>query len=204
MLSIDPPSDKKDLSFQPLSSTSTSAPSTEDEECEMHWKQIKWIVNEPNVMELFKRCQECGSVIQRPKKQLWEVFSVFTGNVKKTTRESGVHALMLGECPLIIFLFLHAHYSLELHIQTSLIGPLCSTFKCPIKPLTMTFSLATLFQSLMKNIKNNRKQQLMTYICKLNSVIQLIVRRWEVRQASKCYTFFFGQFYKFVTIRFFF
>ncbi len=78
------------------------------------------------------------------------------------------------ECPLIIFLFLHAHYSLDLHIQTSLIGPLCSTFKCPIKPLTMTFSLATLFQSLMKNIKNNRKQQLMTYICKLNSVIQLI------------------------------
>uniref|UniRef100_A0A672MWR3 THAP-type domain-containing protein n=1 Tax=Sinocyclocheilus grahami TaxID=75366 RepID=A0A672MWR3_SINGR len=68
MLSIDPPSDKKDLSFQPLSSTSTSAPSTEDEECEMHWKQIKWIVNEPNVMELFKRCQECGSVITKTRK----------------------------------------------------------------------------------------------------------------------------------------
>ncbi|KAL1276201.1 hypothetical protein QQF64_035824 [Cirrhinus molitorella] len=32
MLSIDPPSENKDLSFQPLSSTSTSDPSTEDEE----------------------------------------------------------------------------------------------------------------------------------------------------------------------------
>lgn len=38
LLSIDPPSDKKDVSFQPLSSTSTSTPSTEEEECEMHWK----------------------------------------------------------------------------------------------------------------------------------------------------------------------
>uniref|UniRef100_A0A673HX50 THAP-type domain-containing protein n=1 Tax=Sinocyclocheilus rhinocerous TaxID=307959 RepID=A0A673HX50_9TELE len=68
MLSIVSIDHKKDLSFQPLSSTSTSAPSTEDEECEMHWKQIKWIVNEPNVMELFKRCQECGSVITKTRK----------------------------------------------------------------------------------------------------------------------------------------
>uniref|UniRef100_A0A8C1SHY9 THAP-type domain-containing protein n=1 Tax=Cyprinus carpio TaxID=7962 RepID=A0A8C1SHY9_CYPCA len=28
----------------------------------------KWIVNEPNVMELFKRCQECGSVITKTAK----------------------------------------------------------------------------------------------------------------------------------------
>ncbi|KAL1258371.1 hypothetical protein QQF64_011615 [Cirrhinus molitorella] len=63
MLSIDPPSDKKDVCFQPLSSTSTSASSTEDEECENHWKTTKWIVSEPSLMKLFKRCQECGSLI---------------------------------------------------------------------------------------------------------------------------------------------
>lgn len=68
LLSIEPQSDKKDLSFQPLSSTSTSTTNSEEEECEMHWKQKKWIVNEPNVMELFKRCQECGSVITKTAK----------------------------------------------------------------------------------------------------------------------------------------
>ncbi|MGL5903225.1 MAG: hypothetical protein ACRCZO_11125 [Cetobacterium sp.] len=68
LLSIDPPSDNKDVSFQPLSSTSTSTPSAEEEECEVYWKQKKWIVNEPNVMELFKRCQECGSVITKTTK----------------------------------------------------------------------------------------------------------------------------------------
>uniref|UniRef100_A0A8C1HX40 THAP-type domain-containing protein n=1 Tax=Cyprinus carpio carpio TaxID=630221 RepID=A0A8C1HX40_CYPCA len=68
LLSIEPQSDKKDISFQPLSSTSTSTTNSEEEECEMHWKQKKWIVNEPNVMELFKRCQECGSVITKTAK----------------------------------------------------------------------------------------------------------------------------------------
>uniref|UniRef100_A0A672M2H2 THAP-type domain-containing protein n=1 Tax=Sinocyclocheilus grahami TaxID=75366 RepID=A0A672M2H2_SINGR len=43
-------------------------PKLEDEECEMHWKQIKWIVNESNVIELFKRYQECGSVITKTRK----------------------------------------------------------------------------------------------------------------------------------------
>ncbi len=68
MLSTDPPSEQKDISFQPLSSTSTSAPSTEDEEREMLWKTNKWIVNEPNIIELFKRCQECGSLITETRK----------------------------------------------------------------------------------------------------------------------------------------
>uniref|UniRef100_A0A8C1HH46 THAP-type domain-containing protein n=1 Tax=Cyprinus carpio carpio TaxID=630221 RepID=A0A8C1HH46_CYPCA len=54
--------------YFPLSSTSTSTTNSEEEECEMHWKQKKWIVNEPNVMELFKRCQECGSVITKTAK----------------------------------------------------------------------------------------------------------------------------------------
>ncbi|KAL1258373.1 hypothetical protein QQF64_011617 [Cirrhinus molitorella] len=63
MLSIDTPLNK-DISFQPPNSTS----STEDEECEMLQKTTKWIVNEPNVMELFKRCQECGSLITETRK----------------------------------------------------------------------------------------------------------------------------------------
>uniref|UniRef100_A0A673LYY7 THAP-type domain-containing protein n=1 Tax=Sinocyclocheilus rhinocerous TaxID=307959 RepID=A0A673LYY7_9TELE len=64
MLSLDCPSDKKDTSFVPSSSTSTSTPaSEEDTETEM-WKEKKWIVNESNMMDLFKRCQECESVIK--------------------------------------------------------------------------------------------------------------------------------------------
>lgn len=159
MLSIDPPSDKKDLSFQPLRSTSTSAPSTEDEEWEMHRKQNKWIVNEPNVMELFKRCQECGSIITNTTKTtLRSLLRVNWKCEKKNTRDSGIPALMLEGCLLITFMILHSHYSLEQHIQTLPIGPLCSTFKYPRKPLTMKFSLLTWSRSLMKNIKNNRKQ----------------------------------------------
>ncbi|XP_016111418.1 uncharacterized protein [Sinocyclocheilus grahami] len=134
MLSIDPPSDKKDLSFQPLSSTSTSAPSTEDEECEMHWKQIKWIVNEPNVMELFKRCQECGSVITK-------------------TRKATVGSV------------LRVHWECEKNHK----GKWSSC--TDVRGMPANNLLVSL---LMKNIKNNRKQQLMTYICKLNSVIQFI------------------------------
>uniref|UniRef100_A0A671R2P9 THAP-type domain-containing protein n=1 Tax=Sinocyclocheilus anshuiensis TaxID=1608454 RepID=A0A671R2P9_9TELE len=58
MLSLDCPSDKKDTSFVPPSSTSTSTPtSEEDTETEM-WKETKWIVNESNMVDLFKRCQE--------------------------------------------------------------------------------------------------------------------------------------------------
>uniref|UniRef100_A0A673N2K6 THAP domain-containing protein 1 n=1 Tax=Sinocyclocheilus rhinocerous TaxID=307959 RepID=A0A673N2K6_9TELE len=68
MLSLDCPSDKKDTSFVPPSSTSTSTPtSEEDTETEM-WKETKWIVNESNMMDLFKRCQECGSVIKETQK----------------------------------------------------------------------------------------------------------------------------------------
>uniref|UniRef100_A0A673FPI6 THAP domain-containing protein 1 n=1 Tax=Sinocyclocheilus rhinocerous TaxID=307959 RepID=A0A673FPI6_9TELE len=77
VLSIDPPSDKKDLSFQPLSSTSMS-------------KQIKWIVNEPNGMELFKRCQECGSVITKTRKAT--VGSVLRGKWSSCTDVRGMPA----------------------------------------------------------------------------------------------------------------
>ncbi|XP_073683350.1 uncharacterized protein [Garra rufa] len=63
MLSVDPPSANTDFSFQPSSLTSTSGSSTEGVEGVKHWNTKKWVVNEPNVMELFKRCQECGSLI---------------------------------------------------------------------------------------------------------------------------------------------
>ncbi|XP_051988843.1 uncharacterized protein LOC127648291 [Xyrauchen texanus] len=66
MLSLDCPSDKKDVSFVPTSSTSTST-AEEEREDEM-WKERKWIVNESNVMGLFKRCQECGALITETKK----------------------------------------------------------------------------------------------------------------------------------------
>uniref|UniRef100_A0A673FP46 THAP domain-containing protein 1 n=1 Tax=Sinocyclocheilus rhinocerous TaxID=307959 RepID=A0A673FP46_9TELE len=67
MLSLDCPSDK-DTSCVPPSSTSTSTPtSEEDTETEM-WKETKWIVNESNMRDLFKRCQECGSVIKETQK----------------------------------------------------------------------------------------------------------------------------------------
>ncbi|KAF4114399.1 hypothetical protein G5714_004622 [Onychostoma macrolepis] len=62
MLSLECPSDK-DTSFVPTSSTSTSTPtSAEEREGEM-WKERKWIVNESNLKELLKRCQECGAII---------------------------------------------------------------------------------------------------------------------------------------------
>ncbi len=32
------------------------------------WKETKWIVNESNMMDLFKRCQEYGSVIKETQK----------------------------------------------------------------------------------------------------------------------------------------
>lgn len=86
MLSINAPSDKKYLSFQPLSSTSTSTPSTEDDKCEINWKPIKWIVNKPNVMELFKRCQECGSIITKKTRKA-TVGSVHWECEKNTTKK---------------------------------------------------------------------------------------------------------------------
>uniref|UniRef100_A0A671KNU9 THAP-type domain-containing protein n=1 Tax=Sinocyclocheilus anshuiensis TaxID=1608454 RepID=A0A671KNU9_9TELE len=95
---------------EPLSSTSTSAPSTEDEECEMHWKQIKWIVNEPNVMDLFKRCQECGSVITKTRKATvgsvlrvhWECEKNHKGKWSSCTDVRGMPAnnLLVSACTL--------------------------------------------------------------------------------------------------------
>ncbi|XP_051543374.1 uncharacterized protein LOC127434585 [Myxocyprinus asiaticus] len=66
-LSLVPPSDKKELSFVPLSSTSTSSPTAEEEAEVVHWKERKWIVNESSVMEMFRRCQECGAPVTETK-----------------------------------------------------------------------------------------------------------------------------------------
>lgn len=62
---LSPPSDKKDLSFAPLSSTtSTSTPNTEEEEeGSGTYKERKWIVNESNLMQLFTRCPQCGQTV---------------------------------------------------------------------------------------------------------------------------------------------
>ncbi|XP_051971034.1 uncharacterized protein LOC127635204 isoform X2 [Xyrauchen texanus] len=66
-LSLVPPSDKEELSFVPLSSTSTSSPTAEEEDEEVHWKERKWIINESSVMEMFRRCQECGAPVTETK-----------------------------------------------------------------------------------------------------------------------------------------
>ncbi|KAG1949070.1 uncharacterized protein LOC120481336 [Pimephales promelas] len=66
LLSVDPPSDNKDLGFQTQSPTHTDEEREEDEEDnETYWNQREWVINEPSVMELFKRCQQCGSVITK-------------------------------------------------------------------------------------------------------------------------------------------
>lgn len=52
MLSLDPPSDKKDQSFVPLSFTSTSTPTSEEDEENGKYKERKWMVNESRLMEL--------------------------------------------------------------------------------------------------------------------------------------------------------
>ncbi|KAL1266978.1 hypothetical protein QQF64_002653 [Cirrhinus molitorella] len=63
MPSLHCPSDMKDTSFLPTSSTSSSTPTIKEEPEDEMWKETNWIVNESNLMELFKRCQECGAVI---------------------------------------------------------------------------------------------------------------------------------------------
>lgn len=74
------PSDK-DTSFVPASSTSsTSTTTTEDDRENEKWKERKWIVNESNVMKMFRRCQDCGALITGTEKKsngsrievLWE------------------------------------------------------------------------------------------------------------------------------------
>uniref|UniRef100_A0A672L426 THAP domain-containing protein 1 n=1 Tax=Sinocyclocheilus grahami TaxID=75366 RepID=A0A672L426_SINGR len=54
MLSLDPPSEKKDVSFVPPSSTSASSTTTTtEEEEEQPWQERKWIVNESALMKQF-------------------------------------------------------------------------------------------------------------------------------------------------------
>uniref|UniRef100_A0A671KP52 THAP domain-containing protein 1 n=1 Tax=Sinocyclocheilus anshuiensis TaxID=1608454 RepID=A0A671KP52_9TELE len=72
MLSIDPPSDQKDLSFL---------------------KHIKWIVNESSVIELFKGYQECGSVITKTRKAT--VGSVLRGKWSSCTDKTTINDLHL-------------------------------------------------------------------------------------------------------------
>lgn len=68
MLSLDPPSEKKDVSFVPSSSKSDSSTTTTTEEEEEHpWQERKWIVNESALMEQFRRCQDCGALITEKK-----------------------------------------------------------------------------------------------------------------------------------------
>uniref|UniRef100_A0A8C1ZPN4 THAP-type domain-containing protein n=1 Tax=Cyprinus carpio TaxID=7962 RepID=A0A8C1ZPN4_CYPCA len=64
MLSLDPPSEKKDVSFVPHSSSSASSTTTTtDEEEEQTCQERKWIVNESALMQQFRRCQDCGALI---------------------------------------------------------------------------------------------------------------------------------------------
>lgn len=68
MFSLDTPSEKKDVSFDPPTSTSASSTTTTDEEEEqLTWKENKWIVDESALMNLFRRCQECGALITEKK-----------------------------------------------------------------------------------------------------------------------------------------
>lgn len=68
MLSLDPPSDKKDLSFAPLSSTTSTSTTNTEEEGSGTYKERKWIVNESNLMQLFTRCPQCGQTVIDTKK----------------------------------------------------------------------------------------------------------------------------------------
>ncbi|XP_050977915.1 uncharacterized protein LOC127172604 isoform X2 [Labeo rohita] len=63
MPSLHSPSDTKDTSSVPTNTTLTSTPTIKEETEDEMWKERNWIVNESNLMELFKRCQECGAVI---------------------------------------------------------------------------------------------------------------------------------------------
>ncbi|XP_058617369.1 uncharacterized protein LOC131530888 [Onychostoma macrolepis] len=98
MLFLDPSSDKKDLSFVPLSSTSTSTPATEEDEANDTYKERKWMVNESNLMELFSRCHLCGaSAIDIKKTTLgslirvhWECINGHEGTWKSCNETRGM------------------------------------------------------------------------------------------------------------------
>ncbi|KAI2654715.1 Pheromone-processing carboxypeptidase KEX1 [Labeo rohita] len=138
MLPIDPSSDKKDVRVQPLSSTSAS--STEDEECEKNLKTTLWIVNEPSLMELFKRCQECGSLITE-------------------TRKATVGSLLrFDECLLIAVLFLHAHYSLE-HSMLNLQIPKKTTYHAIQSSYLLYLIITELYQEQQKTAVNDLHDQ---------------------------------------------
>lgn len=120
MFSLDCPSDKKDTRFVPTRSTSTSTTTTkEDREDEM-WEERKWVVNESNLMELFKRCQECGAVITKTKKYPQGASSKCSGNVKKDIRGQWKSCADVRGMP--VFLYQQMFFSLEPRTLTLLNG----------------------------------------------------------------------------------
>lgn len=115
MLSLDPTTEK-DPSFVPPSSTSTSTPTTEEEEANCRFKDKKWIVNESSLMELFTRCHHCGASVTETKKQLVEASYVLLGNVQMVIKENGTHVMKSEKCQLTTFLRLHVLCSTGQHI----------------------------------------------------------------------------------------
>ncbi|XP_049918879.1 uncharacterized protein LOC126401561 [Epinephelus moara] len=59
-------SDAKDPSFVVPSSTSTSTPTSEENEEIGTWQEKKWLVNQSRLMQLFETCHQCGGGIMEP------------------------------------------------------------------------------------------------------------------------------------------
>lgn len=64
MASIVVPPDPKDTSFAIPSSTSTSTPTSEENEDLVTWNEKKWLVNESKLLQLFRTCHQCGGGIK--------------------------------------------------------------------------------------------------------------------------------------------
>lgn len=70
MSSIEPPSERDDSTFLPLSSACTSTRTSSSDvsiaaaERSSDWSERKWIVNESALMELSATCHTCGVAIE--------------------------------------------------------------------------------------------------------------------------------------------
>lgn len=95
LLPLDCPSDKKDTR-----STSTSATTTQEDREDEMWDERKWVVNESNLMELFKRCEECWAVITKTKDILREPHPV--GVRKRTSGAVEVLCRCSGNANLLV------------------------------------------------------------------------------------------------------
>lgn len=110
MLSLNPQTEKQDLSFVPLSSTSTSTPTTEEDEDNSRYKERKWIVNESSLMELFSRCHNCGAAVIKTQKTTcgslicvhWECLNGHNGKWKSCDENRGMpdNNLFVSACTL--------------------------------------------------------------------------------------------------------